>query len=262
MEKLSLEQLLRLALQEPNEKEYEEYMAIDTSSVVVPAHVDRKIRRDIRRELEGKKPITVKTVISRIILVALITMSLMFITIMAYGESREGVIRAFVEWKENFIAIHYGDTDKNNPGITDGSSEKMTEAEEPTEETMKERPVAIEEFRIPSYIPTNLIEVPVMSSQSFNIIEYYTPEEELAYVFEQHVWTSENKFFDNEAATVEEVAIANKHIGTIVTYAGSEDIYLVWSDDEYIYIITSYLLEKEEMILVAGSLEPVPDGVQ
>lgn len=254
MNKLNLEQFVRIALQTPDMKEYEEYMAIDASSVVIPAHVDRKIKRNIRRKIEGKKPISAKKITARILLVALIAMSIMFVTIMAYGETREGVIRAFIEWKENFIAIHYSDKDESTSVVPAKNADKPTDIEAPTEDNMKEKPSTIEEFRKPSYMPPNIIEVPVVSNQTMCIIEYYTFEDKLAYVFEQHIWTEENKFFDNKGADIEKVVIGKGNIGTVVTYEEKSGSYIVWNDEEYIYVVSSYLISKNEMINIANSV--------
>ena len=262
MNKLNLEQFVRIALQTPDMKEYEEYMAIDASSVVIPAHVDRKIKRNIRRKIEGKKPISAKKITARILLVALIAMSVMFVTIMVYGETREGVIRAFIEWKENFIAIHYSDKNESTSAIPAKNADKPTDTEAPTEDNTKEKPSTIEEIRKPSYMPPDIIEGPITSNQSLYVIEYYTLEDVLAYTFEQHVWTDGNKFFDNKGAIIEEIVISEGYIGTVVTYEEKSDGYLVWNDGEYIYVISSRLIPKEEMIIIANSVTATVNTVE
>ena len=259
MNKLNLEQFVRIALQTPDMKEYEEYMAIDASSVVIPAHVDRKIKRNIRRKIEGKKPISAKKITARILLVALIAMSIMFVTIMAYGETREIVLRAFVEWKDSFISVRYGDVNGGIVPSLDKNKEDATEKDSSTQEDIKEYPKTIEEYRSPSYVPSGIIEVPLISNQTMQIIEYYTTDEELAYVFEQQTWTDGNKYFDNEDAMIEDFVLGDGSFASFVKNNGKKDIHLVWNDGEYIYVLTSYLISKEEMINIANSVMATSD---
>ena len=42
-------------------------------------------------------------------------------------------------------------------------------------------------------------------------------------------------------------------------YEEKNDIHLVWSDGEYIYVLTSYLISKKEMINVANSVTTMSD---
>lgn len=239
----NLEQLIALSFLEGEEKEYREFISADTSEVVVPGRVDRWIRRDIARSLKKERTARIRHVALRVAFAVMLILSLMFVSLMCFAKTREAIFNAIIEWRDNYIAIHYeadGNTDKD---------------EQPSEEasTLPAPPTTIEEERKPTYVPEGIIEIPVFSNQSGVLIEYYNESEELVYIFEQYIIAEENKFYDNESAIIREVS-REGFSGTIISYANVEEKHLMWNDAEYLYIIRSYTLKEEDMVEIAMSV--------
>lgn len=250
-----LEHLIALSFLQREEKEYNGFISEDITNVVTPKRIDRWIYRDMARSLNKEKTRKAKRIISRIIIAAMLVMSLLFVSLMCFATTRDAIFKAIIEWHDNYIAIRYN-TEDNEEEITEtGNTEVPTGEEQPTEETSATptTPTYIEKEVRPTYSPEGVIEIPIISNQTLVTTEYYNAEGDLIYIFDQHVITEESKNYDNEGATVKEVS-KEGFTGTIVTFAGVEDKYLIWRDTEYLYVITAYLITEEEMISIAKSV--------
>lgn len=239
-----IEHLITAAFIEGGEKEYREFISADTSEVVVLGRVDRWIRRDIARSLKKERTAKIRHVALRVAFAVMLILSLMFVSLMCFAKTREAIFNAIIEWRDNYIAIHY---DGNN----NADSSEMSSEETPT---IPAPPTIIEEERKPIYIPEGIIEIPIFSNQSGVLIEYYNASDEMVYAFNQYVLTEEDQNFDNEGATLKEISKAG-FFGTFISYANVEEKHFMWNDAEYLYIIRSYALDEDDVIKIAMSVE-------
>lgn len=74
------------------------------------------------------------------------------------------------------------------------------------------------------------------------------------YSFNQMLLNENNKYFDSETAKVTSIEI-NDFMGTLVEYADQSEVLIIWTDSEYVYNLTSWEFNTEELIKVACSVE-------
>lgn len=236
--------LINLALLDCGNKDYEMFMAIDDSKVIVDNSLNKRIFKLIRRKERENKRIKAKKFAVKVILVAMLIMSVLFMTIMAVKPIRNAIWKTVVRWHENYISVKYEkDTEK----------EQITESENETpSESVITPPTVIEEIRKPTYIVEGSQEIS-FSNSTMAVSEYYIGED-LVYMFTQYLLNESEKYFDSESASISNVEI-NGHTATLFTYSDMTEMDMIWNDGEYIYMLSNYALDKEKMINIARSVK-------
>lgn len=227
-----------------------EFDAIDTSNVAFSKSYESKKKRIIWRYKNKDRNNKIKKVAFRIAICAMLIMSIFFVTVMAVEPLREALFETVIEWYDDYFTIRFESPTSAPTSIGDsGLSETPTEPPVP----VITPPTIIEEVRKPTYLPEGVEEEPVVENQSMVITEYYIGDTLYCTLY-QRVLNDDNKYIDSEGATLESVNI-NAHQATIVSYTDKNEVDIVWTDNQYVYHISSDLASIEELLEMAESIK-------
>ena len=243
-----LDYLINLALLDCGDKDYEMFMSIDETKVVVDENLNKKVFRLIRRKEREQKAIKVRRVAVMAAIITMLIMSVCFVTIMAIEPIRNAIWNTIIEWHDDYISVKYEPETEQNQAT---EPEEQPSTEKPTDEIIIIPPTTIEEVRKPTYTIEGAQEIS-FSNSTMAVSEYYVGED-LAYMFTQYLLKESEKYFDSESAQVTSIDV-NGHTGTLLTYSEKTEMSLIWNDGEYVYVLLSYALGREEIINIAKSV--------
>lgn len=223
--------LIAMAVLDAKNNDVEMFENLDTSDVVLNNQVVRKINRLIKRSNRNpEKRITeVRMTLSRVAVVALVVISIMFTAMMSVSAIRNAVWNVVVEWYDKYISVNY---ETNDP---------------------VSHPTVLEEIRKPTLLPLGAIEDVIGENKTAYFVGYYV-EDDLYLMFRQSLIDSPDTHIDREEAMVENVLIGGFD-GTLLTYEKNTDINIVWSDGKYRYILTGYDIDSKTLIMIAESVK-------
>ena len=249
--------LIRLALLDCGEKDAEMFRTIDTSNTVVSPRLRNKINRLIKRKARESAVKKTKLILSRIAIAAMLVLSIIFATMMSISAIRDAIWRTIVEWYDNYISIRYEspeDDGKDNAAIGDSTNQTDVNGEATTDQTaVVSPPTEILEVRKPTYLPEGVVADVVVSAKSMVTTDYYL-EDELMCSFNQYILKPNDKYYDNKTAVVKDILVKeNKAI--VVTYEQTPEVYLIWNDGEYSYVLVSITASLEDMVRIAESVK-------
>ena len=247
-----LDCLIRLAFIDDASEDAAEFDSIDDSDVVLSDGLLTRVRRLVAAKKRKNGVKKIKKVMSRVGMVALIAMAALLVLLFSVSATREAIFNAVMEWYDDYFTVQFNPSDAE----ASESSNGVADTEAPPESTEKPAlipPATIEEIRKPTYLPNGVEEEIVAQSQSACVYEYYIGDEWVG-SFQQFILTDTKKYFDSEGAITENVFI-NDYTGLLITYEKKENILLVWSDNEYIYILETEMLEVEDIIKICESVQ-------
>ena len=223
--------LIAMATLDAKNDDVEMFENLDTSDVVLSDQVFRKISRLIKTSNRDRnKHITkVQRVLSRVAVIALVVMSMMFTAMMSVSAIRNAVWNVIVEWYDKYISVDYETDAPVSP------------------------PTVIEEIRKPTLLPLGFEEEIVGNTKSSYVVEYYTVDD-LCLVFRQSLIDTPNKDIDSETLTIKDVMIG-AFDGILLIYEKNQVIEILWNDGEYRYTLTGYDIAPETLIMIAESVK-------
>ena len=270
----NLDRVLRLLMMDATkDKDYALYESLDVSDVQFDGYY-RKRNAIFRRARLRPIGAACKKILPRVAVVLLAIMSAGFIGIMSISSLREAVWNTIVEWYDDHFTIRY-EVPVNNETETEGTTAESdtngTNVQSPlgdapvndsapndTNNSTPQMPVVtppstIEEIRKPTNLPDGVEEIPLVSTKTSVIIDYYNDDEWL-YSFIQSALNDHEFSVDNESATLSTADI-NGNTATVVHYLEKQEIVIAWTDGEYAYNLTSETLTAEELIAVAKTVQ-------
>lgn len=248
-----LDYLIDLALLDSEDTDIALYDSLDVSTVVFDKSFYKKRDRIVRKYKHKPTWRKVRDIGYKAAAVALALIVAGTITVAAIKPLRDAVIKAVVEWYDNYIMVSY------NIPKTDTNAEKSAEKADGAQSTEQSAgasvviPTLIEEIRKPTNLPEGVVEDMVISNNSTVIIDYYL-DEELIYSFQQMLLDDNGLNIDNISAEVTNILI-NEYEAKIVEFVENGEKTIIWTDGEYLYEITSVMCEAEELKLVAESVK-------
>ena len=267
--------LVSIALLDCGDKDLEMFEAIDDSNIVLSNRLTRRVRYIIYKKSHESMFKATKRISVRVAVAMMIIMSLLLVTLMSISATREAIWNAIIEWYDDYITVRFEDpsgvigaddtteapetttSGVENTETTDDSTdtEETGDNVETTEppEGIVSPPIEIEEVRKPTYIPADVEEEFIHKSLMGVLYEYYIGND-LVYSFNQMLLRENDKYVDSETAKVFAIEI-NGFMGTLVEYTEKDELHIIWTDSEYVYRLTSWELDIEELIKVACSVE-------
>ncbi len=223
--------LLRAAVYSCQTEDVAMLEGLDTSSVhFSKAYIRRK--KKILAEQNEKLSYNHKKVIRfRIIIAALIAISVILGSIMSISAVRESLWKTILEWYEKYIVVHF--------------ESEVSEATPPT---------TIEEVRKPTSIPDGCEEVILYSDLSGVYIEYYK-DNEFILSFQQGLMQNGELLINSENVTVSDIKINGFDAKLSKKNDNPDDCQIVWNDGEYYFKIKGDTLTSEQMIKIAESIK-------
>lgn len=225
---------------------------LDTSKTKLDNKFYIKLRQVISKHKHSTTIILVKKCFVRIAVALMALMSLGFLTIMATSDLREAVFEVVVEWYEDYISIRFEPNVGENKDNYDNSttSAKVTETLNSSQSTIVP-PANIEKAMKPTYIPQGAVEDIVMSNNSGVVIDYYI-NDDIVMSFSQTPYRNKDLLFDNETDKVYDIEI-NEYSAVAIKYE-TEGYAIIWTDGVYYYQICSLILDINELINIASSV--------
>ena len=271
----NLDRVLRLLMMDATkDKDYALYESLDVSDVQFDDGYYRKRNAIFRRARLRPIGAACKKILPRVAVVLLAIMSAGFIGIMSISSLREAVWNTIVEWYDDHFTIRY-EVPVNNETETEGTTAESdtngTNVQSPlgdapvndsapndTNNSTPQMPVVtppstIEEIRKPTNLPDGVEEIPLVSTKTSVIIDYYNDDEWL-YSFTQNVLKSREIYVDNENVTLTRVDV-NGNIATVVQYHEKQEIMIFWNDGDYDYNLVSESRTVEELIMLANTVQ-------
>ncbi len=189
-------------------------------------------KKKILSEQKKKQEYNFKKIIRfRIIIAALITVSIILGSILSISAVRESLWKTIMTWYEKYIDVQF--------------ENEVSEATPPT---------TIEEVRKPTGIPNEWEEIFLSDDSSGVFIEYYKKGEFL-FSFQQGLMQDNALWINAENVTVSDIII-NGYVAKLSQKNDNpNDCQIVWNDGEYYYNIGGYTLSVDQLIEVAKSVK-------
>ena len=229
--------LISLAALKCTEEEAKKLNESDTSDVEFGKSYYRKRSRIIRKYRGGYKASSFAVMAVKLAAAAVIIVALLAVLIGCVPGLRQAIYDAVIEWYEEYLSIRF-----EGPGIPEIETE-----EDGTP------PTCIEEVRKPTDLPEGVWEDVLINTNYRKTIDYYMGEVYL-FSFSQLLLDTNGISFDNEGATVTYADI-NGNNATIIDNKTENVISIVWNDKEYVYLLTTEILELEELMHYAKSVK-------
>ncbi len=223
--------MVKMAMLDCGAKDAAFFDSIETDGVVISRRLKNKVNRTIRKAHNEHIRMPVKKVGFKVLLIALITMSLFFMISMAIPQIREAIFNTIVEWYEDYFVITY--EQKN----TDDNAAP---------------PNTIEVVRKPTYVPEGAVESKI-ETKSYCIIYYYI-EDTLICKYYQTIMSNKSLYFDNQAENTSKIDI-NGTIGYLIECESIPNLIVSWTDKKYVYVLENMELPIEELLKMAESIE-------
>lgn len=229
--------LISLAATKCTEEEAKKLNELDTSGVEFDKAYYRKRSRIIRKYRGGYKASGFAVMAVKLAAAAVIIVALLAVLIGCVPGLRQAIYDAVIEWYEEFLSIRF-----EGPGIPEKETEENGTP-----------PTCIEEHHKPTDLPEGVWEDVLINTDHEKTIDYYMGEEYL-FSFSQLLLDTNGISFDNEGATVT-YAVINGNNATVIEYETNSTICIVWNDEEYVYLLTTEILELEELMHYAKSVK-------
>lgn len=268
--------VVRLALLNCGDRDVAMFNAIDDSQVVLSPRLNKRIHRLIAQHAREEMFAPSRRLAVRIIVAAMLILSLSCVAMLSISGVREAIRRVIVSWYEDYLTIEYfvdendtttssgEETEKNIysafPNPKGNCTDDCACSSDGTTAPTKPIPTQIEEVRKPTYqIPGVELEEDVVVNKAAGFAADYYVGDDLIYSFSQNVLKSNQKYFDSENAMLSEIDL-NGYEAQIITYKNKSEVYLVWCDGEYMYVLLSTVLNGSELTDVAKSVKAVSNS--
>ena len=225
--------LIALSTLDAKDDDVKMFMELDDSDVVLSERIIRKIEKLIRREsvYKSNEVVKFKRVLSRVAIITLVVISVMFTAMMSVSAIRNAVWEIITEWYEEYIAVGY-------------VPEEGLEVPEP--------PKMIEEVRKPTLLPLGAEEEIGIKSRSMFVSDYYVGDE--CYISFKQTLIDDASKLDGDDAKMTEITVG-KYSAYLFTYSEDNYVYVVWNDTQYAYTISSNILDIDTLIMIAESVK-------
>ena len=223
-----LDALIMLSAHVLAEKNAEEFLSTDTSDVVVPKYLDRRIKRMINRERRkqeyGKLYTALRNVAAGFLIACTITLAFM----MSVEAVRTALWETIVQWFDDYISIMH-----------------VTEDEVPT---------TIEKKMEPTAYPTEWEREVVGDTAAIYGIRYMKDGDKVA-TYHQSLLNKDNIWIDNDSILFTEVMIGS-YKGLLVQYTDRDKYIIEWSDGAYSFSLSSWSTKVtiDELLSLARSV--------
>lgn len=213
--------LLYAAAPYAGKKELEEYYAADPN-VVMPEKARKRMNLRLRRERkyreahETYRPVLVT--VQRILVAVATLLAVTLLVFLPSEKVREAMWDTVVEWGEESILVSFESRD------------------------MADVPPEILEYREPRAIGEEFERSVLKQTPQKYYIQY--SEQDNIVFYEQKILTDYNDIHVSNEKTKDNVIIINKHVGILTEYVlrGEKIINIVWTDEEYVYWLSSNMM--------------------
>ena len=210
------------------EKNVKEFLETDTSDVVRPKSLDRRIMRIIKRERRKSERGGWITVAKNIAAGVLIACTVTLAMVMSIEAVRTALLETIVQWFEDYVSIMF-----------------VTEDDVPTTIEVKRQPVIDED---------GWTEEIAVDSPSMYSVNYYH-EGTLVLIYDQVCLNTDSIWNDNTDVTIEDISVGQSN-GALMIYENG-GLIVSWSDGEYTYSLSSRTstISKEALLIIAESVQ-------
>lgn len=229
--------LISLAALKCTEEEAKKLNEPDTSDVEFGKSYYRKRSRIIRKYRGGYKASGFAVMAVKLAAAAVIIVALLAVLIGCVPGLRQAIYDAVIEWYDEYLSIRF-----EGPGIPEKETEENGTP-----------PTCIEEHHKPTNLPEGVWEDVILNKNTQISIDYYNGEKYL-FSFSQSLLGSNSISVDNEGATITYADI-NGNSAIVIENKTTNVVSIIWNDKEYVYLLTTEILELEELMQYAKSVE-------
>lgn len=222
MKKDELDALILLSAHVLAEQNEQAFLSVDTSDVVRPRSLDRKVERMIKREQQRRDYGSFFIAAKRVVAALLIACTVSFAMAMSVDAVRAAIWEIIVEWYDRYIAVIY--------------------------ETDADIPEVIETKHEPAEIPEGWTKRVLADAQGMYAIRYYRNDESVM-LYRQRV-IGGNSHVDNENSSVENVTVGDFD-GMLICLLDEGTYNLQWSDGKYAYTLSISCSDIAPEVLIA-----------
>ena len=227
--KMSWDVLLKVCARELLEEDLAIARTTDTADISVSPKALRRIRRSIQNYEKESRWDSLSIILRRIVAAILVVCSAFFGMCLSVDAVRSEIVHTVMKWYDEFVAVFY------------------VSEEAP--------PSIIEEYREPTLqLSGTEKQVLVQAEDGYHII--YTIDGNMAILYQQMVISDESIDYNSEHDCVQKSVIINGCNATVFEYNnGCKN--LIWNDNEYFYVLQSFLLDidSETLIHIAESVQ-------
>ena len=227
----------------------EMFRNLDTSGVTLSDGFYARQRRLINKYKRKPTLVLFRKWLVRVAVALMVVMSIGFLTAMAIPDVRNAIFDAVVEWYENYVSVRF----EPNGGASSGDGDpSVTSAETNTQKSTLTPPTKIEKIMKPSYVPEGVEEDMVSNGKVGVVIDYYL-DDNLILSFAQTLYDNKDQFYNNKTKTSHDIDM-NGH-SAVVLELESNGLAIIWTDGVYYYDVYSTMLDVDELIKVASSVQ-------
>ena len=224
-----LDALIMLSAHVLAEKNAEEFLSTDTSDVVVPKSLDRRVKRMINRERRkqeyGKWYTALRNVAAGFLIACTVTLAFM----MSVEAVRTALWETIVQWFDDYISIMHV--------------------------TKDEVPTTIETKMEPTAYPAEWEREVIADKEKLSSIRY-KKDGDVIMTYHQGLLNKDNNWIDNDSMLVTEVMIGS-YKGLLIQYTDRNQYSIEWSDGSYSFSLAtqSAIVTIDEMLSIARSVD-------
>lgn len=230
-----LDALLSLAAAECVAEEANDFLSADVSNI--------PDNPKMRRKVLGVSKKTKLKALKTILLVALLSMAVMFTACMLIPEIKQIVWSIFVKNEGDHVEIDF---------------DTSVETEAVTEPPVEVYPTAIDKKAQLTYQPEEWVSKDEMYTAAQYTIFFLSESQEFKCQFTQTVVGESNSYIDNEEGQIAYLDV-NKNKAVLIEHAGDITFYsLIWQDEQYRYTLYGSFASISELIKIAEGVI-IPD---
>lgn len=244
---------IALSAKDCGNDDVEMFRSLDTSKVDLGKSFYARQRRTINKYKRKPTVTLLRKCLIRVAVALMALMSVGFMTVMAVPALREAVFEAVVEWYENYVSVRFAPSDGDNSPLTDtATSSSGIHGESDSSNTVITPPTTIEKVMKPAYIPEGVEEDIVKDSKAGIVIDYYMGDDVIL-SFIQTIYKDKDKLYDNKTSISYDTDVNGYN--AVVFEFESNGKAIVWTDGIYYYAVHSIILDVNELIKVASSVQ-------
>ncbi len=261
----NFEFLLFSASEEYCEKQADEFLQVDDKGFEITDRQRKRMKQLMRKYTKKEKAVSSAIKWKWIAVACLLSLSIILTACVSIPELREAIKKFFLDWKEDFVAVGFGDrsTEEEYPDL-----EKIMPGEQPAagktpsgsspENSANGNnitpPTEILKKAYASYLPGEYTAEITTDTKLYYFVDYYE-NGNLVFSLAQSIIYGEFVWADSESQTAYHTKV-NGYDAIILEENNLQNCYsIIWRDQEYEYMITGLFSNIQELIETAKGIK-------
>ena len=261
----NFEFLLFSASEECCKKQAEEFLGVNDEGFEITNRQRKRMKHLLRKYTKKEKNKSTMLKWKWIAVACLLSLSIALTACVSIPELREAIKKFFLDWKEDFVAVGFGDKaeqpeypdyEKIMPGDQPSTDEIPSDNStgDSTQETTIDPPTEILKKAYATYLPGEYV-VEITDDTPYYYSVNYCIDGNLVFVLTQNVIRGEFAWLDSENQIMYQTKI-NGYDAIILEEKDITGCYnLIWRDREYEYVIMGMFSNIQELTKTAEGIK-------